>query len=244
MKSKINLNLGFTFIFLLLSYLSKAQPDEAWESLFNGINLEGWTIVDPPVSAVVKDSSILIHMTPHTSRHAFIRTNKQYKDFIFEVDFKRDKAIDSGVLFRGVSTSDSAYTALFGYMVKIDPRAHRLWTGGIFLDYGKEYNWLESLEGNEKGRQAEKGKGEWNRLRIEAIGDEMKVWLNDIPTAYILDDRYKAGYIAFKIHHLKSGDENKTKLAIAYKNARIITQNLEKYARSTSLPKNDTRNDQ
>ena len=208
------------------SFQIAAQPDEAWETIFNGKNLDGWSIVDPHVKAIVEDSSILIHMMPHTSRHSFIRTNRQFEDFIFEIDFKRDKLMDSGVMFRCESTPDSAFSALFGYMIKIDTRPERLWTGGLFVDYGNGYSWIQTLENNEAARKAENEEGEWNRLRVEAIGDEIKVWLNEIPTVHVSDNRYKIGYIGLKIHYLNNNKEENTGLIIAYRNVRIVTENV------------------
>lgn len=233
----------YIFLIMLGSINSYSQANEAWETIFNGKDLAGWTIVDPPVDVAVEDSSIVIHMTPYTSRHSFIRTNKEYKDFILELDFKRDKLIDSGVMFRCETAPDSSYSALFGYMIKIDPRPQRLWTGGLFVDFGNGYNWLQTLEGNEAGRRAEKQEGKWNRLRVEAIGENVKVWLNGVPTTHIRDDRYKLGYVGFKIHYLLKADEEKTSLKIAYKNIRILTEGLRKHTRSSALPILDTRDD-
>lgn len=220
---------------------SIAQPDGAWEVIFNGKDFKGWTVIERPANVVVNDSSIVMHMTAHTSRHSFIRTNKKYKDFIFEVDFRRDRTMDSGVLFRAEPAPDSAFSALFGYMIKIDPSPTRLWTGGIFLDYGNGINWLHPLEGDNRARLAEKSDHEWNRLRIEAIGNHIKVWLNEVPTANLVDNKYIEGFIAFKIHFLMSEVE-KEKMEIAFKNVRIITKNAKKYSRPVDIPVKDTKN--
>ena len=42
--------------------------------------------------------------------------------------------------------------------------------------------------------------GEWNKLRIEAIGDRIRTWLNGVPTADILDNADAAGFIALQVH--------------------------------------------
>ncbi|MEZ4771939.1 MAG: DUF1080 domain-containing protein [Bacteroidia bacterium] len=218
--------------------LSLAKPQ--WEALFDGCDLKGWAVVERPAKVSVTDSSMVLNMTVYTSRHSFVRTNEKYKDFIFEVDFKRDSSIDSGILFRSENTPDTAFSALFGYMVKIDPSPTRRWTGGVFLDYGNGLNWLYPLEGDERAQQAEKAGGTWNHLRIEAIGEDIKVWLNDIPTAHLTDDKYCEGYIAFKIHYLMH-DKEQEKLEIAYRNARIITQNPELYTMPMDLPAKNTK---
>ncbi len=240
MKIAISLFLLSGIIFAPINLF--AQPPEAWEYLHNGKDLSGWSVLDKPAKVMVRDSAIVLRMTPYTSRHAFVRTNKLYKNFIFEVDFRRDRTLDSGILFRSESAPDTAFSALFGYMIKVDPSLTRLWTGGVFLDYGNGINWLHSLEGDDRAREAEKDGGEWNRLRIEAIGEEIKIWLNGIPTVHMIDDKYQKGYIAFKIHYLRKEVE-KEELEIAYKNARIITRNPKRYSRPIDLPAKDTRSD-
>ena len=238
MKVKIGL-CGIPLMFtILLSPFVYGQPTSAWEKIFNGKNLEGWSVIEKPANVKVKDSSIVLHMTAHTSRHSFVRTNKKYKDFILEVDFKRDRTIDSGILFRAESAPDTAFNALFGYMVKVDPSPTRLWTGGVLLDFGNGLNWLHPLQDNDRSRHAEK-EGSWNRLRVEAIGNIIKVWINDIPTVHLVDDKYKEGYVALKIHYL-GGEKEKENLEIAYKNIRIISKNPQKYSRVIDLPAKNT----
>jgi hypothetical protein len=230
---------------LLISTLpavSAAPPDgPVWESLFNGRDWDGWSIIEPPVRAEIKDGSMVLRPTPHTSRHAFIRTNREFQDFIFEIEFRHDRKIDSGVLFRAEAAPPTAWSALHGYMVKIDPQPQRLWTGGIFVDFGNSYAWLQTLEGDERARRAEKPAGEWNLLRIEAFGEELKVWLNGIPTAHILDEKYRAGYLALKIHFLNNDGAGFTGLELAYRNARVITANPRNFAQPMDLPAKDTR---
>lgn len=233
-------NLGTLVIFCLWSCLAHGQAAAAWQPLSNGRNLDGWRIIDPPAKVAMADSSLVLRMSAHTARHAFVRTARKYRNFIFEVEFSRDLNLDSGILFRSVDAPDTAFSGLFGYMVKIDPQPARRWTGGIFVDYGNGHEWLHTLENNEAGRNAERPGGEWNRLRIEAIGDHIRVWLNEVPTAHILDTRYKKGYLAFKIHFLTQ-DQAQERMKIAYRNPRIITRKPRKYARSTPLPLQDTR---
>jgi hypothetical protein len=232
--------LHILFLLFIFSLNVRAQKSEDWTSMFNGKYLDGWKVIGKPAKVQVADSSLRLQMTAYTSRHAFVRSEKQYRNFIFEVDFRRDLNLDSGILFRSIDAPDTAFSSIFGYMVKVDPRPARRWTGGIFVDYGNGHEWLQTLENNEGGRNAEHAGGEWNRLRIEAIGDHIKVWLNDVPTANILDNRYKKGYVGFKIHYLLH-DKAQEGLMIAFRNPRIITRSVKKYARPISLPLQDTR---
>ena len=65
--------------------------------------------------------------------------------------------------------------------------------------------------------------------------DGIKVWLNGIPTANIINNKYKKGYIAFKIHFLGDNPE-KEKSAAWIKNVRIITSKVKKYSKLMDIP--------
>jgi hypothetical protein len=76
---------------------------------------------------------------------------------------------------------------------------------------------------------------QWNHFRIEAIGPEIKVWVNGIPTAYLIDTKYTQGYIALKIHSMGNTPENE-KILVHYKNLRILTSEPQRHSMPTDLP--------
>lgn len=222
------------FIFLCSNTVVFAQPRKAWKTIFDGKTFKGWTIVDSPANVKITDKSFVIHMTSNTNRHVFIRSNEKYKDFILELDCKRDTNFDSGILFRGIKAPDTAKVGLYGYMVKIDPSITRRWTGGVFLDFGSYIEWLYSLADDKRAQQAERV-GEWNTFRIEAIGNHIKVWINEIPCTNMVGSRYDEGYIALKIHLLKNPLWNE-QMSAAFKNILIISSNAAAYARKIDIP--------
>ena len=224
----INLLLVFS------NHIVFAQPPKAWKTIFDGKSFEGWTIVDTPANVIIRDSSFVIHMTANTSRHVFIRTNKKYKDFILELDCRRDTLFDSGILFRTIKAPDTARVDLFGYMVKIDPSLTRRWTGGVLFDYGNYIEWMYPLADDTRTQQAERV-GEWNHYRIEAIGDHIKVWINGIPTTNMTNSRFEEGWIALKIHYLKGTPWNE-KMSASFKNIRIIYSKAGAYDRDMDIP--------
>jgi len=231
--------LSTILIFICSNEALLAQPAKSWKTIFDGKSFKGWTIVDSPSNVTIADSSFVIHMTENTSRHVFIRTNEKYKDFILELDCRRDTSFDSGILFRCITTPDTAHVGLYGYMVKIDPSLIRRWTGGIFIDYGNGLNWLHPLADDDRAQQAERV-GEWNHFRIEAIGNHIKVWINRIPTTNMTNSRYNEGYVAFKIHSLKNTPWNE-KMSASFKNIRIVSINPKAYARSMDIPVKETK---
>jgi hypothetical protein len=227
--------LSILLITLCLTTITKAQQPKDFTSIFNGKDFTGWTVEEKPANFSIADSAIVLKMTSKSTRHAFLRTYKQYKDFILEFDSKRDSNYDSGILLRGILMSKEAPIALNGYMIKIDPSPIRLWTGGIFMDFGNKSEWLYSLEDDSRAQQAEKV-GKWNHYRVEAIGTHIKVWINGIPTVNLLDNRYDKGYIAFKIHRLKEitpkWNEN---MEARVKNIKIISVNPQRFVKEMDI---------
>lgn len=221
---------------LLMSFILFAQSNnQPWRTLFNGTNLDGWKMVGSKGVAIVEDATIICHQTPNTKEHTFVCTNEKFKDFILEMDIKTDSNYNSGILLRSIDAPlncDTCTVSLYGYQVKLDRQLKRRWTGGIFDDYGKTWHWLYSLENDERARNAHKI-GDWNHFRMEAIGSSIKVWINDVPVTNMINDKYKEGYIAIKIHSALPGMEH---LFGWYKNIRIITENPEKYVMQMDIP--------
>lgn len=238
MNSRIALNRLLIICSVILATQSSfAQEDKApWETIFNGKNLDGWRMVGDKGVAYVKDGAIVVHRVAGTKEHAYVTTKREYSDFILEVDFKMDDpGISTGVLIRCVdaaSNPDTSHVRLYGYQVKID-NSPRNWTGGVFDDYGGSWQWMYNLTQNEPARQAFK-RWDWNTFRIEAIANNIKVWINGVPATNLKSDRYSKGYIALKIHSLKAGETGEDVLTY-FKNIRIITKNVAAYTKSMDI---------
>lgn len=214
---------------------SNKSGSEPWITIFNGKDFKGWSIIGSFGKAWVEDSTIITHMVSNTPEHTFVRTNKKYKDFILEADCKLEGNIHSGFILRSMEAPDTASVCIYGYQVKLDPNERR-WSGGIFDDFGKTYSWWYTLADDARARAAFKLR-EWNHFRMEAIGNNLKVWVNGTPTCNLINSKYKKGYIALKIHSLGNNPERE-KAFVHFKNIRIISKSPEKYAREMDiLPK-------
>ena len=215
--------------------LSVRAEDAPWVTLFNGHDLTGWKIValTNPAPAVVEDGAMVLRQRPGTIEHTFVTSEKKYGDFILELDVKDDPGFNSGILLRCADALKEAKVRLNGYQVKID-NTSRAWTGGVFDDYGDSWKWLHDLTDNERGRAAFK-LGEWAHFRIECFGPTVKVWVNGVPTCNLIDEKYRAGYIAFKIHSV-GNDPKAAQSAIRLKNIRIIPGHPERYTLPMELP--------
>ena len=223
------MRLTFLAFIIFLSVHSQAQQAKEWKTIFNGKNFDGWSIIGGAGKVNIDDGAIKLGQTANTLEHTFIHTNKTYKDFILEVDCKRDAGFFYGILFRAQPAPDTAHVRLYGYQSKVDHNPKRNWTGGIFDDFGNTWNWMYTPVNDQRAQKALKPAGEWDHYRIEAIGDNIKVWLNNIPISNIFNSKYGEGYIALKIHFLGNNAE-KEKNAAWIKNIKIIDTDVLKYA--------------
>lgn len=205
-------------ISLFISILCSGQSSP-WVSLFNGKDLKGWKQLNGQAIFEVKNGEIIGTTVPNTP-NSFLATEKDYTDFILELEFWADSTMNSGIQFRSESKADFQNGRVFGYQMEIDPSS-RAWSGGIY-DEARRL-WLYSLEFNQGAKKAYKKSG-WNKYRIECIGKTVKTWVNGVPAAYLIDDMLTKGFIALQVHSIqKPADTGKQ---IRWRNIRIQMQNL------------------
>ena len=110
---------------------------------------------------------------------------------------------------------------MFGYQCEIDP-SDRAWTGGLYDEQRRD--WLYQGNLNPPGQKAYKF-GEWNRVRIEAIGTSLRTFINDVPVGYVIDDVDAEGFIALQVHSIGKPEEAGRK--VMFRNIRIQTTDLK-----------------
>ncbi|QBN20422.1 3-keto-disaccharide hydrolase [Flavobacterium nackdongense] len=212
------------FTLLLLSLVfSPVSSQEKWEMLFNGKDFNGWTKIAGNAEYAIKDGAI-IGTSKSGTPNTFLATNKNYGDFILELDYKIEDGLNSGVQFRSQSKAEYKNGRVHGYQFEFDPSA-RAWSGGIYDEQRR--GWLYTMEKNPVAKSAYKASA-WNHIRIEAFGSTVRTWLNGVPCANIIDDLPEAanGFIALQVHEIyKPEDEGKT---VQWKNIKICTANLQK----------------
>ncbi|NDV58342.1 DUF1080 domain-containing protein [Bacteroides sp. 519] len=212
---------------LIFVFVAVAMFGQQWEPLFNGKNLKGWKKLNGKAEYKVVDGTIVGTSklgTPNT----FLATTKNYGDFILEFEFKVDNSLNSGVQFRSQSLKNYQNGRVHGYQFEIDP-APRAWSGGIYDEARR--GWLYPMTENPAAQTAFK-KDQWNKARIEAIGNSIRTWVNGIPCANIWDDATPSGFIALQVHSIgKAEEEGKT---ISWRDIRIMTTDLDKYSTPVS----------
>ncbi|KIC95709.1 3-keto-disaccharide hydrolase [Flavihumibacter solisilvae] len=200
-------------------FAQTSAKKETWISLFNGKDLNGWKQLNGKAKYEVKDG-VIIGTTVPDQPNSFLATDKNYDDFILELEFKVDPRMNSGIQFRSESKPDYQNGKVFGYQMEIDPST-RAWSGGIY-DEGRRL-WLYTLEYNEAAKKAFRN-NEWNRYRIECIGNAVRTWVNGIPAAHLVDDIKTSGFIALQVHSI--GKPEEAGRQISWRNIRIQTSNL------------------
>ena len=208
----------------------REQPEAPWVSLFDSKTLNGWTQKGGEALYEVREGAI-VGVTVNHSLNSFLTTEKTFDDFILELEFKVDPTMNSGIQIRSNSYAHYLNGRVHGYQIEIDP-SERAWSAGIYDEARR--GWLHPLtDENVLAKKAFK-QNDWNHYRIEALGDTLKTWINEIPAAHLIDDQTSRGFIALQVHSI-SGDQ-KEGTEIAWKNLRILTQDLQKYAQKSPLP--------
>ncbi|HMJ70116.1 MAG TPA: DUF1080 domain-containing protein [Cyclobacteriaceae bacterium] len=202
----------------------KATKGE-WQSLFNGKDITGWEMLNAPHRVEVKDG-VLVGTTIPGQDNGFLCTTEQYGDFVLELEVKTDLLLDNtGIQFRSLSSPEDRNGRIHGYQVQLENRPPHLsqWTGSIYDEAGRGF--LSIIEDDPVRQKAYK-QNQWNKVRIEAIGTTSRVWINNIPTAHVIDDKIMKGIICLQIHGGSHAAE-RGEQSIYARNIRIQTTDLK-----------------
>jgi hypothetical protein len=184
------------------------KADDGFVPMFDGKTLKGWKTTGNWV--VEKDGVVTLKPRPGEKGwqryDAYITTERKYKNFIIDLEFKIEKTGNSGVFLRVGDTKDHVKS---GFEVQIldthgkpNPGNHDC--GGVIGTAGPSKNMAKPA-------------GEWNRYIITVDGNLLQVVLNGEKIIDLeldksaIKDRPAEGYIGFQ-------DEAKR---IWYRNVRI-----------------------
>jgi len=197
--------------------VEKATPEKAVvekvvgdgsRPMFNGKDLTGWKTTGNWI--VEDDNTVALKPRPGergwTRYDAYLTTDRTYKDFVLDLDFKFNKGGNSGVFLR---VRDPKSQVSSGFEVQIlDTHGKKKFgahdCGGVIGTAGPS-------------KMMVKPAGEWNHYTITCIGSQLNVVLNGEPIIDLdlsksgLKNRPLEGYIGFQ-------DEAKF---IWYRNVRI-----------------------
>ena len=179
------MKIQYILLFLVFNFFTiKAQ-----ESLFNGKNLDGWTIHGTELWYV--EDGLLVCESGPDKAYGYLSTNKYYDDFELTLEFKQEANGNSGVFIR--STVEG--TKVSGWQVEVAPPGSD--TGGVYESYGR--GWLIKPD---KSKDSALKMGEWNEMKIRVVGDKITTWLNGTPMIELEDEKIGngKGSVALQIH--------------------------------------------
>jgi sugar lactone lactonase YvrE len=214
----MNKTLSIVFASLLIATVI-CQPTFAQQSqsLFNGKDLDGWVQRGGKAKYTVEDGMIVGTTVPGTP-NSFLCTEKNYDNFVLELEFQVDTELNSGVQVRSESKPEYQNGRVHGYQVEIDA-SERAWTAGIY-DEGRR-GWLKNLVANNPARYAYK-QNQWNKFTIIANGNSIRTFLNGVPAADLKDDMTPTGFIALQVHGVGN---RKDPLVVRWRNIHLRAVN-------------------
>ncbi len=212
-------NVFLALLITVFGLTGQAASPDGWVNLFNGKNLTGWKQLNGKAKYEVINGEI-VGTTVADTPNSFLTTEKNYGDFVLELELKVDEGMNSGIQFRSESKPDYDNGRVHGYQCEVDPSS-RAWSGGIYDEARR--GWLYPGSLNPAGGLAFKH-NDWNKYRIECIGNSIRTWLNDVPAAWLIDDMTPVGFICLQVHAI--GKDEQPGKQIRWRNIRIKTDHI------------------
>jgi hypothetical protein len=204
--------------------LAQPDPDSGWIDLTAGGLEEGWRQLGGAAEYALEDG-VVVGTAVIETPNSFLASKEEYGDFALQLEFRIDEGLNAGVQIRSHSDPDYWNGVVHGYQVEIDP-SERAWSAGIYDEARR--GWLFPLSVNPAASRAFR-QGDWNHLYIEAIGPEIRTWLNNVPATFLIDEMTPRGFIALQVHSV--GPEQGG-LQVRYRNVLLRTEDLVPSGRS------------
>jgi hypothetical protein len=158
-----------------MNALTPAEKQAGWESLFDGETLNGWKATGNADAWAVQDGVIGILK----NGGGYLGSVDTYGNFILSMEFKMDKACNSGIFIHWADLSNPVQRGeeiqIFDSFGKAKPDKH---------DCGAVYDCLAP------SKQAAKPAGEWNKIVITCRNNLVIVDLNGKRIIYMNLDRW------------------------------------------------------
>jgi len=201
-------------LFLTSVSLTTVLAEDGRISLFDGTTLSGWTQKNGTATYRVEDGAI-VGTTAEGSPNAFLCTDKDYGNFelTFEVKIS-SPALNSGVQLRSKTKEPSASEKQAGKPGRVyGPQCELENSGSNGAEAGYIYG-----EGTDRGWLTPKERliphkhfidGDWNRVRVVAVGPRIQTWINDQPVEDLTDEAiyqtHPTGFIGLQVHGITKG---------------------------------------
>lgn len=219
--------LSIALLFIVITSFNFKKKDN-WISLFNGKNLDGWSVKCKPEDQsknywTVKNGYIEVNSLGDKDHdYIWLMTDKEYKNFSLKLKFAafKESPGNSGVQFR--SRYDEAEGWLDGPQIDIHPNGP--WRSGMIWDETRGMNrWIypdivkgkwvnESMREKVPKLMLSDEELQWNEMEITVDGWAVKTYLNgtqitDFDSKDLLTTEHhkkykvgKKGYICLQLH--------------------------------------------
>jgi hypothetical protein len=141
--------------------------ERGFTDLFNGKNLDGWTLVGGKGPGYVVEKGILVCPADGGGN---LLTEKDYANFILRLDFKMEPGGNNGVGIRAPLSGDVAYSGMEIQILDHDNPKYK--SIQPWQRNGSVYHLIPAQ------KDALKPAGEWNSYEITANGKKITVKLN------------------------------------------------------------------
>ena len=166
------------------------------QTLFNGRDLAGWVALHGG-QWTVEDGVLVGRNGTNWSTNpeksgSWLRTEKEYGDFILEFEYAISEGGNSGVFIHSALEKNPAFT---GHEMQ------------ILADHGKEpkkFTTGSLYDVVAPTRNMSKPHGEWNQVRIATQGRRIQITMNGEPIIDYETDRLTRGYIGLQVHDSKA----------------------------------------
>ena len=170
-------------------------------SLFNGRNLNGWTLYTDPKSDVkaeevftVKDGVINVLGNPF----GYMRTNGQFGNYRLHVEWRwtEEKATKNSGIFQRVQSGDNVWPVGMECQLADGQAGMVVGLAGYKVE-GAEMHGEFGVKQRIAEKSSEKPFGEWNEADIECVGKHMTIRINGV-VQNEADGQFDRGYIALQ----------------------------------------------
>jgi hypothetical protein len=191
---------------------AEAKAEDSFKPLFNGKNLDGWVNVNcDPDTFFVKDGEIITTGKPT----GFLRTEKQYENFVLEMDWmhvNKAEVGNSGLFVWGdpLPAVGDVYTRGIEVQVLVNLEYKDKKTGAVTAtshgdvfsikgatcvpDRPHPLGWARCLPSENRA----KGGGEWNHYKVTANDGVIKLEVNGKEVSGVSKCNPRKGYLALE----------------------------------------------
>lgn len=163
--------------------------DDGWISLFDGKTLDGWT---PRGSATWSvENGVMTGVSKGGQGHIY--ASPELTDLEVKGEFRivsKERSANSGLYFRANPPKDNPDGYPEGYEAQIC-HSQDAYTGWL---------WKPGTPTGKASKLLSKD-GEWFSMRVLAVGNQLRIWVNDELVMTYEDDEYKKGFITLQCHN-------------------------------------------